>query len=326
MALFQTGTPIFEQYFSFDNDPNSGGPSFGNSPAPQHPDLYYPDAEPMFASQPYAFTGFAQRPSTPPFERSLRAGEAALNVSSWPFAPSIPSKENLPLSKLETQVDAPTSNLRYGLITPTSANLTPPTDPDSADDPMEPQASHQSETGDGEDGMNDEETKEAPVKPVRRRNRRPRKRREVDPNSPAELEKRSKFLERNRVAASKCRQKKKEWATDLEARARELQANKESLTSLTNSLKEEVLYLKGEMLKHSSCSCPQIKSYLQSQIGELHERSRKCSYCRHGAREGHASDGATASQGSVTEDDYAGSIAGTASDAMSPVSPAASML
>lgn len=84
-----------------------------------------------------------------------------------------------------------------------------------------------------------------------------------------EDEKRSKFLERNRVAASKCRQKKKEWTGNLEARARELQNNKNQLAVIVNSLKEEVIFLKGEMLKHTSCGCERVRDYLEKKADSI---------------------------------------------------------
>ena len=76
--------------------------------------------------------------------------------------------------------------------------------------------------------------------------------------------KRSKFLERNRVAASKCRQKKKEWTQNLENRARELQKNNNSLRMMVESLRQEILFLKGELLKHNSCGCEHIQEFLKS--------------------------------------------------------------
>lgn len=75
-------------------------------------------------------------------------------------------------------------------------------------------------------------------------------------------DKRSQFLERNRVAASKCRQKKKEWTSNLEQKARELQASKTSLALLVSSLREELLYLKGEALRHTTCDCNSVREYL----------------------------------------------------------------
>lgn len=74
--------------------------------------------------------------------------------------------------------------------------------------------------------------------------------------------KRSRFLERNRVAASKCRQKKKEWTNNLESRARDLQHQKSQLTAMVSSLKDEMLWLKGELLKHGTCGCDKIRQYL----------------------------------------------------------------
>jgi bZIP transcription factor len=75
-------------------------------------------------------------------------------------------------------------------------------------------------------------------------------------------DRRSQFLERNRVAASKCRLKKKEWTSNLEQRARELQASKASLALLVSSLRHELLYLKGEAMRHETCDCNSIREYL----------------------------------------------------------------
>lgn len=84
----------------------------------------------------------------------------------------------------------------------------------------------------------------------------------ADPRDP-ENARRSKFLERNRVAASKCRQKKKEWTQNLEDKARDLQRHNNELRLIRDSCKEEILFLKGEMLKHTACGCSTIQAYLQ---------------------------------------------------------------
>ena len=99
--------------------------------------------------------------------------------------------------------------------------------------------------------------------------KRPRKyasRRWNNTNEPTKLEdvKRSKFLERNRVAASKCRQKKKEWTQNLENRARELQKNNAQLRMVVDSCRQEILFLKGELLKHSQCECESIQTFIKS--------------------------------------------------------------
>ena len=84
-----------------------------------------------------------------------------------------------------------------------------------------------------------------------------------------EDEKRNKFLERNRVAASKCRQKKKEWTSNLETRARELQGTKHELNMMVSSYRDEIMFLKGEMLKHTTCGCDRIRNYLNQEADNI---------------------------------------------------------
>ncbi|MCJ1417193.1 hypothetical protein MMC32_003533 [Xylographa parallela] len=74
-----------------------------------------------------------------------------------------------------------------------------------------------------------------------------------DPPAPIDI-KRVTFLERNRVAAFKCRAKKKEWTTELEERARGLKTSKDQHTIAIASLESELIYLKNEVLRHSDCS------------------------------------------------------------------------
>ncbi|MBE7181110.1 MAG: bZIP transcription factor [Terriglobus roseus] len=81
--------------------------------------------------------------------------------------------------------------------------------------------------------------------------------------------KRERFLERNRVAASKCRMKKKEWTSDLESQARDLAAANAQLNACALALKEEVLFLKSECLKHTDCGCDRIRQYLDRSIAGM---------------------------------------------------------
>lgn len=74
---------------------------------------------------------------------------------------------------------------------------------------------------------------------------------------------RSKFLERNRLAASKCRQKKKQWVENLEVKARNLQAQYKHLNVVVDSLKEEILYLKVEMVRHKDCEGSDIQKLVK---------------------------------------------------------------
>ncbi|KAA6408505.1 MAG: hypothetical protein FRX48_07587 [Lasallia pustulata] len=117
---------------------------------------------------------------------------------------------------------------------------------------------------------NNEVVPAAPAKRVRKsaKSASPDQSSMSDNNKPEDA-KRSKFLERNRVAASKCRQKKKEWTSNLESRARELQNSKSQLNIMVGSLKEEVLFLKTELLRHTGCGCTKIRDYLSHEAHAL---------------------------------------------------------
>ncbi|XP_025081610.1 cyclic AMP-dependent transcription factor ATF-2-like isoform X3 [Pomacea canaliculata] len=66
-------------------------------------------------------------------------------------------------------------------------------------------------------------------------------------------ERRRKFLERNRAAAARCRQKRKHWITNLEKKAEELQQTNSRLQSEVSLLKAEVAELKTLLLAHQDC-------------------------------------------------------------------------
>lgn len=66
-------------------------------------------------------------------------------------------------------------------------------------------------------------------------------------------EKRKNFLERNRQAAFKCRQRKKQWVQDLQNNEEYLTATNEQLKMETIRLREEILHLKSLLQEHTSC-------------------------------------------------------------------------
>ena len=78
-------------------------------------------------------------------------------------------------------------------------------------------------------------------------------------DAPHERAKRAKFLERNRLAASKCRQKKKEHTQRLECDFKEQSKKKEQLIAEIARLRSEILGLKNEVLKHAQCGDEPIK-------------------------------------------------------------------
>ncbi|XP_065666087.1 cyclic AMP-dependent transcription factor ATF-2 isoform X6 [Hydra vulgaris] len=66
-------------------------------------------------------------------------------------------------------------------------------------------------------------------------------------------EKRKKFLERNRAAASRCRQKRKVWVNQLEKKSDDLMQTNAELMNEINSLRSEVAQLKALLLAHKEC-------------------------------------------------------------------------
>ncbi|KAI2468405.1 hypothetical protein F4781DRAFT_398193 [Annulohypoxylon bovei var. microspora] len=73
---------------------------------------------------------------------------------------------------------------------------------------------------------------------------------------------RKRQLQKNRVAASRCRQKKKKETAKLEARERDLAAKRDVLKCVVDDLRVEVLGLKNEVLKHGMCDCSVIQKYI----------------------------------------------------------------
>uniref|UniRef100_A0A8C2XL02 Cyclic AMP-dependent transcription factor ATF-7 n=1 Tax=Cyclopterus lumpus TaxID=8103 RepID=A0A8C2XL02_CYCLU len=85
----------------------------------------------------------------------------------------------------------------------------------------------------------------SPAQPTGGRRRRAS---EMDPD-----ERRERFLERNRAAASRCRQKRKLWVNSLEKKADDLINMNVSLTSEVGQLRNEVAQLKQLLLTHKDC-------------------------------------------------------------------------
>ncbi|XP_030230794.1 cyclic AMP-dependent transcription factor ATF-7b isoform X5 [Gadus morhua] len=85
----------------------------------------------------------------------------------------------------------------------------------------------------------------SPAQPTGGRRRRAS---DVDPD-----ERRQRFLERNRAAASRCRQKRKVWVGSLEKKADDLANMNVSLSNEVTLLRNEVTQLKQLLLAHKDC-------------------------------------------------------------------------
>ncbi|KAI8971397.1 hypothetical protein BDB01DRAFT_730682 [Pilobolus umbonatus] len=95
-----------------------------------------------------------------------------------------------------------------------------------------------------------------------------RKRRIIFDGDDAE-DRRKKFLERNRIAAYKCRQKKKSWVMELEKHAEIKNEQNTELRSLVARLKEESIYLRNLLLTHGNCECESVQTYLRKTSAQI---------------------------------------------------------
>ncbi|UNI19468.1 hypothetical protein JDV02_005650 [Purpureocillium takamizusanense] len=85
--------------------------------------------------------------------------------------------------------------------------------------------------------------------------------------------KRTHCLERNRIAASKCREKKKQWVHDLEARKSELEAQHAGLHAELASLTDEVTQIKNYLMDHASCGDANIDLWIENEALRFVHRS-----------------------------------------------------
>ncbi|XP_028850632.1 cyclic AMP-dependent transcription factor ATF-7a isoform X2 [Denticeps clupeoides] len=106
----------------------------------------------------------------------------------------------------------------------------------------------------------------SPAQPTGGRRRRTT---EDDPD-----ERRQRFLERNRAAASRCRQKRKLWVNSLEKKAEELTTMNVSLSNEVSLLRNEVAHLKQLLLAHKDCPVTTLQkknAYLDESMKDVSE-------------------------------------------------------
>ncbi|KAM5344581.1 hypothetical protein ACJ41O_006663 [Fusarium nematophilum] len=72
-----------------------------------------------------------------------------------------------------------------------------------------------------------------------------------------------KRLERNRLAAERCRRRKQDKARALAAKEEALESQNRHLFSCYHMLKEEVLRLRTQLLQHTNCDCVLIREYIE---------------------------------------------------------------
>lgn len=98
------------------------------------------------------------------------------------------------------------------------------------------------------------------------RKRRPRKPKPKPQLSVEEEEARkNKTLERNRVAASKCRDKKKDWTKDLEETKIGLESQNSHLKMEYSALVNEVGEIRAQLMTHASCHNANIDKWIENE-------------------------------------------------------------
>ncbi|KAI8594808.1 hypothetical protein EDD21DRAFT_449115 [Dissophora ornata] len=80
-------------------------------------------------------------------------------------------------------------------------------------------------------------------------------------------EKRKNFLERNRQAALKCRQRKKQWLANLQTKVEYLTTDNEHLQSQAATLRDEIIRLKALLLAHKDCPVAQANGVYADTVG-----------------------------------------------------------
>ena len=67
------------------------------------------------------------------------------------------------------------------------------------------------------------------------------------------------MLTRTRVAALKCRQRKKQWLANLQAKVELFTSENDALTATVTQLREEIVNLKTLLLAHKDCPVSQAQ-------------------------------------------------------------------
>jgi bZIP transcription factor len=235
---------------------NSFGFSPGTSPAPND---IKDEGSDSFFDLPGRYMAVPHSSSLAPKDFGYRfSTKDDLYQSASPQLTQQPSRLRIPSAttrQVHGQLTPPSET------TPTNDSLPAETPRELESSPVEIQTSSSPRKRRRTQASQASETPSQPATTPRRRKKSIRKQPSTESAANGD-DKRNQFLERNRVAASKCRQKKKEWTSNLEKRARELQASKTSLALLVSSLREELLYLKGEALRHTTCDCNSVREYL----------------------------------------------------------------
>lgn len=92
--------------------------------------------------------------------------------------------------------------------------------------------------------------------------------------------KREQTMEKNRIAASKCREKKKNWMAKMDDRHRDLSTRNEFLKAEIHSLRSAILGLKELAFQHMECGYAPITEYVKAEAKAIRSggHSQNCTW------------------------------------------------
>ncbi|KAJ3086873.1 hypothetical protein HK102_012295 [Quaeritorhiza haematococci] len=220
-----------------------------------------------------------QIPPPPPSSSSQQPDDQLSNYSSAASSP-MSSPQQMPLvgathvRRLSNSALNPNTGLNSTLWAPSSPSTTSSIDPSENASTVAAAQSEQKQEPQEQPGQSEASSSKATApkkgRPSSSTSTRGTKRKAgggKDADTEEDMDdKRRKFLERNRLAASKCRQKKKQWVEELQRQSTEISAKNRQLQLLVSQLKEEVIVLKNQLLLHRNCQCNVIQAYTASQF------------------------------------------------------------
>ncbi|KAF4417887.1 hypothetical protein F53441_14495, partial [Fusarium austroafricanum] len=100
---------------------------------------------------------------------------------------------------------------------------------------------------------------------------------ELDDDDLPKDPRRRRVLERNRMAANKCRLRKRGEALALASREEAMEDRNRYLMTCFDSLTVEIYYLKTQLLQHTDCNCVLIQKYIANEAKMCADGMLACS-------------------------------------------------
>ncbi|KAK2684883.1 hypothetical protein QWA68_016606 [Fusarium oxysporum] len=100
---------------------------------------------------------------------------------------------------------------------------------------------------------------------------------ELDDDDLPKDPRRRRVLEHNRIAANKCRLRKRDEALALASREETMEDQNRYLMTCLDSLTVEVYHLKTQLLRHTECNCVLIQNYIANEAQKCVDRLVACS-------------------------------------------------